>query len=198
MDGIKLFNRWDSEGVVVSDPGLQKYIGLESTVVPASYGRNAAQQFHKSKAHIVERLALKLMVPGHKSKRHFKTSGRCTGKLDTELAIIEEVFEKLEKKTGENPIQVFVKAIENSALREEVTSYQIGSITARKAVATAPQRRIDIALKFMVQGSYQKAFGKRSIVDTLSSEILNAYNASNESHAIREKERIEREAEGAR
>ncbi len=197
---IKLFNRWSFEGVEVTDPGLKRYINLTPIIVPKTGGRHAKTQFHKSKLNIVERFINKLMVPGHRGKKHLLTSGRCTGKTFTIAKIVEEVFEKIEKKTKKNPIQVFVKAIENAALREEITSYQLGGIMVRKAVVTSPQRRVDLALRNIVQAAYRKSFGKKKrMVDALVEEILGAYeNDPSKSEAIKEKERIEREAEGAR
>jgi len=38
---------------------------------------------------------------------------------------------KLEEKTKQNPIEIFVRAIENAALREEITSYQMGGVMVR-------------------------------------------------------------------
>jgi len=197
---IKLFNRWSFDDVAVTDPSLKRYINLRPIIVPKTGGRHAKTQFHKSNLNIVERFINKLMVPGHQGKKHLLTSGRCTGKTFTIIKIVEKVFEELEKRTKTNPIQVLVRAIENAAPREEITSYQIGGIIARKAVVTSPQRRVDIALRHICQAAYRKAFGKKiSMVDALVEEILGAYNNDpSKSFAIKEKERVEREAEGAR
>ncbi len=200
MSNIKLFNRWDFEGIVVNDPGLKPYINLKPVIIPKSGGRYSKQKFHKSKMNIVERFANKLMVPGHRGKKHLLTSGRNTGETQTIFKIIKEVFEKIEQKTKENPLKVFVGALENASLREEITSYQMGGTMVRKAVITSPQRRVDAALMIITQSSYRKSFGKKiSMADALVDEIINAYkNDTTKSEAIKEKERIEREAGGAR
>lgn len=197
---MKLFGKWSVSGVEVSDAGLRRYINLQPRMVPKSGGRFAKKQFHKSKISIVERLANKLMVPGHRGKKHVLSSGRTGGKYFTEYKTIKSVFEKIEEVTKKNPLEVFVKAIENAALREEMAAYQIGGIIIRRAVVTSPQRRVDIALKIIAQASYRKSFGKKeNIVDALSNEIIAAYNNDgSKSEAIKEKERIERESEGAR
>ena len=93
-----------------------------------------------------------------------------------------------------------MRAIENSALKEEITQYQIGGIIVRRAVITAPQRRVDLALVNIVQAAYRKSFGKKeNMVGTLTNEIIAAYNNDgSKSEAIKEKERVERESEGAR
>jgi len=200
MAELKLFNRWSFEGIQIKDVGLNPYINLKPVVIPKSGGRYSQQKFYKSKMNIVERLLNKLMVPGHRGKKHLLTSGRNTGKTQTILNIIKEVFEKLEKKTNKSPIGVLIGAIENAALREEITSYQMGGTMVRKAVCTSPQRRVDLALTVIVQSAYRRAFGKKiTMADALVNEIFFAYqNDASKSEAIKEKERIEREASGAR
>ena len=200
MEKIKLFNKWEIEGIVVTDPGLKNYINLKPIIIPKTFGRTAKKQFHKSQMNIIERLVNHLYVSGHRGKKHIITSGRNVGKTFKIWKIIEESLKILEEKTKKNPVEVFVKALENAALREEITSFQVGGIIVRKAVITAPQRRIDLALRLMVQGSFQKATNNpKRMADTLADEIYAAYNYDPQnSHAIREKERIEREAAGAR
>ncbi len=199
MENIKLFNRWDTKNIKVNDLGLQNVISLKPVMVPKTHGR-MVEQFRKSEMNIVERLINRIMVPGHRGRKHLLTSEMCTGKGIGAYKIVVNAFEIIERKTGKNPVEVFVRALENSALREEVTSYQLGGIMVRKAVITSPQRRVDIALRLMVQGSYQKAHNtKKSFVECLSDEIIAAYNYDAQaSYAIREKERIEREANSAR
>jgi len=139
------------------------------------------------------------MVPGHTGKRHRLTSGTLAGGLSNVLIRIEKALVKIEEKTGKNPIEVFIKALENAAVTEEIISYQMGSMVARDAVITAPQRRIDKTLRNFAQGAYKASFRKKTkIEDALVKEIIEAYNNSNESFAIKERERIEAEASGAR
>jgi small subunit ribosomal protein S7 len=200
MDEIKFFDRWSSEGIEIKDLGLKSYINLQPSILPKSGGRYAKKQFYKSKMNIIERFINKLMVPGHRSKRHRITSGRVVGKYFTNYKIVEKTFEKIERVTKKNPIEVFIRAIENAALREEIAGYQVGGIIIRRAVITSPQRRVDLVLRNIVQSSYKKSFGKKeTMVDSLANEILAAYNKdTSKSDAIKEKERIERESEGAR
>lgn len=200
MIEIKIFDRWSVKGVEVKDPGLKKYINLQPVIIPRSGGRHAKQQFHKSKMNIVERLMNKLQVPGHRGKKHVLTSGRAVGKTLIHYRIVKEAFEKIEKQVGKNPMEVLVGAIENSALREEITAYQVGGIILRRAVITSPQRRVDVALKNIVHSAYRKSFGKKeTMADALANELMAAYNNdASKSEAVKERERVEREAEGAR
>jgi len=200
MPEIKLFNRWSFENIEVKDPSLKNYINLKPVIIPRSFGRFSQHRFGKSKMNIVERLINALNTPGHKGKKHFISSANCVGISLKHMKIVEEVFDRIEKITKKNPIEVLVRAIENASLREEITSYQVGGIIVRKAVVVSPQRRVDLAIRYMVQAAYRKSFGKKdTIVNALTNEIIGAYNNDpSKSDAIREKERIEKEAEASR
>lgn len=196
---IKAFNRWSTEGIKIEDLGLLNYISLEPKIVAKTGARYAGNRFHKSRTFIVERLVNKVMVPGHKGKKHFKTSYHITGKASNAYNIVENVFKIIEKKTNENPIKVFVKAIENAAPREEIISIEYGGARYPKAVECAPQRRIDLAMRLMVQGAYSKSFNKKkSYIEALAEEIIAAYNSSSLSNAIAKKHEMERQADSSR
>ncbi|MBI2660613.1 30S ribosomal protein S7 [Candidatus Woesearchaeota archaeon] len=199
MSDIKAFNRWSMEGIKVDDQGLQLYVVLQPRIVPKTGARYAGSKFHKSKIFIVERLINKIMVPGHKSKKHYKTSGHITGKAQTAYSIVEEVFKQIEKATKENPVKVFVKALENAAQREEIVTIEYGGARYPKAVECSPQRRVDLALRHMTQGAYHRTFNtKKSIVNSLADEIISAYRLSSASNAIAKKLEIERQSDSSR
>lgn len=194
---VKLFNRWDSN-VAVNDPSLKGYINLDPKILPRSAGTQRGR-FHKSRMHIVERLALKMLVSGHVGKKHRLTSGKFSGNYINVLDAVERALGIIEKKENKNPIEILVRAIENAALREEVISFQMGSIMARESVITAPQRRVDKTLRAIAQSAYRRAFNKnKGLAEALADELLAAYKNSGDSFAIKEKERVEREATGAR
>jgi small subunit ribosomal protein S7 len=197
---LKMFGLWSSKGLRVTDPGLKGYISLKPVVVPRTGGRHGKKQFYKSKISLVERLMNHLFVPGHRGKKHLISSGKKTGKVSANWKIMKETLTILERRTKANPLQVLITAIENAALREEVTSFQMGGITARKAVITSPQRRIDLAMRLISQTSSKKAHSNpKGTAACLAEELLGCYNKdSNKSVAIKEKERIEREATGSR
>ncbi len=199
MDNVLLFGRWDTSNIKVEDPSLVDYISLKPVLVPKSFGRYAKDRFHKSYINIVERLINKLGVSGHKGKKHYISSGHNTGKGLNAYNIVYNTLEIIEKRTNMNPVEVYVKALENSAPREEVTSIEYGGARYPRAVECAPQRRIDIALRFFVQGAYQKAFNhKKSIQDALADEIIEAFNMSTNSAAISKKLELERQADASR
>lgn len=195
MADIKFFNRWTTEGIQVEDLGLQKYLTLQPKIMPKTGARYAGNRFHKSQTFIVERLASKLMGSGHKGKKHFMSSGHNTGKKSKVLKIVERALAKAEVKLKQNPLAILVKAIENSAPREEVIAVEYGGARYPKAVEVAPQRRIDLALRSMSQGAYTKSFNKKiKIEDALADEIIFASQSSGRSNAISKKRDLERQA----
>lgn len=199
MTELKAFNRWSTSDIKVTDPGLKDYITLEPKIVPRTGARYAGNRFHKSKVFIVERLMNKIMIPGHKSKKHFKSSGHITGKASKAYNIVEKVLRIIEVKTKENPLKIFVKALENAAQREEIITIEYGGARYPKAVECAPQRRIDMVLRHMAQGAYHKSFNsKKPIEEWLADEITNAYNLSSSSNAIAKKLEVERQADASR
>jgi small subunit ribosomal protein S7 len=196
---IKVFNKWGTDNIKVMDPGLQAYITIKPRIIPKTGARYAGQRFHKSKTFIVERLMNKLMVSGHKSGKHMISSGRNTGKSVSVYNLVQEAFMIIEKKTGKNPIEVFVKAVENAAPREEIITIEYGGARYPKAVEVAPQRRIDLALRYMAQGVYQKSFdNKKLAVTNLVEEITNAANCSSSSAAVAKKYEMERQSDSSR
>jgi len=196
---ILMFGRWDISGIKVEDAGMKNYINMRPVIVPRTGGRYATVPFHKNDMSIVERFMNKLMVPGHRGKRHKLTSGRCTASTNAIYLSVKKAFGIIEKKTGQNPLQILVKAVENSAPLEEIAAYRMGGIIARQSVTVAPQRRLDIALKHLAQGIYKTSFqNKKDLAETIADELISAANNDTKSFAVSERNRIEREAEGAR
>lgn len=196
---ILVFNRWSTKDIGVEDPGLQRYITLEPRIVPKTGARYAGRRFHKSKIFIVERLINKVMIPGHRSGKHTVTSEGTTGKAITATAIVERALVLVEQQTKQNPIKVFVKALENAAPREEIVTIEYGGARYPKAVECAPQRRVDTALRYFVQGSFEKSFNKKKGIEhALADEIVAAFRMDPKSLAISKKAEIERQADSAR
>ncbi len=196
---VLLFNRWDFTGVEVRDLGLKKYMNLTPVVVPKTSGKYGTVSIHKAKMSIIERFITKLFVPGHRGKKHKLTSGHVVGNYQRVYNAISDAFDIIEKRTKKSPIQVLVSAIENGALYEEVMGYRVGGIIARKAVIVSPQRRLDVALKLIAQNIFSKAFhSKKTFPEVIAEELIELANNDQRNNVIRERQRIEKEAEGAR
>ena len=187
-DSIRLFGKWSWVEVEVRDPGLKRYISLRPVWIPHTGGRHEHRRFAKSEVPIVERLMNQLMRPG-----------RNGGKKHLAYNIVKTAFDIIYLETGENPLQVLVRAIENAAPREETTRIVYGGITYRVSVDVAPQRRVDLALRFLAEGARQCAFNNpKPIEECLAREIILASRGDPQSHAIRQKEEIERIALSSR
>ncbi|MFH0859907.1 MAG: 30S ribosomal protein S7 [Candidatus Altiarchaeota archaeon] len=198
---VKLFGRWDYT-VEVKGAWAKPYIALEPVYVPHSAGRKTGKQFSKSKMNIVERLANRMMRSGQGTKkvagRYIRGLGN-TGKKQHALRIVKQAFEIIEKRTKQNPIQVFVNAVLNAGPREETTTIIYGGIRYHKAIDVSAQRRIDFAIKYISLGAFATAFNsKKRIEECLADELIWAANSDNKSYAIQRKEETERIAQSAR
>ena len=183
----KLFDKWDLDEVKVEDLGLVKYICLDETLVPHTSGRHVKRQFAKSKISIVERLMNKIM------RTHLNS-----GKKNKAYLIVKEALEIINRRTKQNPVQVLVKAVENTAPREEITRVKYGGIGYQVAVDISPQRRVDLSLGFITRGTYQSAFkNRKSAGQCLADELLLASNEDSRSFALQKKEEKERVAKAA-
>jgi small subunit ribosomal protein S7 len=184
----KLFGKWSYDFIEVRDPSLKRYICLKPVRLPHTGGRHEHRKFGKSKVPIVERLINKLMYPG-----------RNTGKKHLAYNIVKKAFDIIYLKTGENPIQVLIRAIENAAPREDTTRIMYGGITYHVSVDVSPQRRVDTALKHIAEGARLKAFNNPlPIEEALADEIILAASNDPKSYAIQKKEEIERIALSSR
>ncbi len=178
---------------------MKNHINLKPIIVPRTGGRFGTRPFQKDKISIVERLMNKIMVSGHRGRKHKLTSRHQIGKTYGLYNTMKEAFGIIEKRTSKNPVQILVNAIENCALLEEVASYRMGGIIARSSVVVSPQRRIDLALRHLSQGIQKISFkNKKSLAQVIAEELVAAAGNDSKAFAIQEKNRIEREAEGAR
>jgi small subunit ribosomal protein S7 len=183
-----LFNRWDLSEVEIHDPSLVRYVNLHSMIVPHSFGKLAGQQFNKSNMLIVERLINKLMQMEQN-----------TGKKELTIRIVKDAFEIINKRTKKNPVQVLVDAVANTGPREETVRLKYGGINVPKSVDTAPQRRVDVSLRFITTGVYQASHKKKkSVSEALADELISAANGDTRSFAVMKKEEKERIAKAAR
>ncbi|MCW4036220.1 MAG: 30S ribosomal protein S7 [Candidatus Bathyarchaeota archaeon] len=184
----KLFGEWSFEGVNVRDIGLQRYLNLEPIYLPHSGGRHEARRFRKSDMNIAERLINTLMRPG--------SSG---GDKVRVVSVVRNAFKIINLRTGRNPLEVLVRAVENAAPNEDTTRIGYGGVVYRLAVDISPQRRIDLALRFLVRGIKESTFGnRRTLEEAIASQLIGAANNDGSTFAIRRKLEVERIALSSR
>lgn len=198
----KLFNKWSFADVVVTDLSLVRYINLDPMVMPHSFGRRTRGRFEKANLNIVERLTNKIMRSGQGKRKlsgkFLRGRGSCGKKLEA-MGIVDKAFAIVEKQTKQNPIQVLVKAIENSAPREDITRIKRGGVAYSLAVDVSPLKRLDEAVKNIALGGFGGSFNKKvSAEQALADEIIAASNNDLKSSAIKRKDEVERIAKASR
>jgi small subunit ribosomal protein S7 len=185
---IKLFQKWSFKDVKVEDIGLQRYLNLTPMVAPHSMGRHEHQRFRKAKVNVVERLINNLMRPGKNAGKKAKTTN-----------IVKEAFEIINTKTGKNPIEVLVKAVENASPCEDTTRISYGGVVYHLSVDVAPQRRIDLAIRHITEGArLASANNPKSIQEAVADELILASNKDIKSAGVAKRNEIERVAQSSR
>jgi small subunit ribosomal protein S7 len=185
---IRIYDKWSTDEIEVIDPGLEKYLSVKPTLFPHSGGRHEHKRFRKASLNIVERLVNNMMRPG-----------RVGGKKTKAIGIVRNALDLVNLKTGKNPVDVLVKAVENTAPAEDVTRIAYGGIVYPISIDISPLRRIDIALRFMTDGARQASFSNaRTIDECLAEEIQYAGQRDNRSYAVRKRDEMERVALASR
>jgi small subunit ribosomal protein S7 len=182
-----LFNLYDVGEVEIADPALHRYVNLHSMIVPHSCGKLNGGEFGKSHMLVVERLINRLMQ-----------SEDNTGKKQLAIRIVKDAFAIVAKRTKRNPVQVLVEAVANAGPREETVRLKYGGINVPKSVDTAPQRRVDSALKFITEGVQKNSRGKKSVATALADELIAASKGDVKAYSVAKKEERERIAKSAR
>ncbi len=184
----KLFGEWTFDELSVRDIGLQRYLNIEPIYLPHSGGRHEARKFRKSDMSIVERLITALMRPGG--------SGGDKIRL---IDVVRNAFKIINLRTGRNPIEVLVRAVENSTPNEDTTRIGYGGVVYRLAVDISPQRRIDLALRFIARGIRDATFSNRlTLEEVLATQLVGAANNDGNAFSIRRKREVERIALSSR
>jgi len=182
----QLFGTWSVDDIEYQDISTERYVTV--TPVANTMGRHADKQFKKSQISIVERLLNRLMQ-----------TDKNTGKKQLTTKMVREAFEIIHDQTGENPVQVLVRAVEHSAPREETVRLKYGGISVPKAVDVSPQRRVDQALKFIAEGVYSSSFKTDTdAAQSLARQLMGAANNDVGTYSVDQKEEKERVAAAAR
>jgi len=186
MPIMPLFGKWDLSEVSMTDTTLEKYVNLDAFQVPHTGGRHSKKRFGKGNLTVIERFINNLM-----------RSEKYTGKKAQAYNVLKNSFETIHSKKKENPAQIMVQALENSAPRAAVVSLRYGGIRVYSGVDVSPTRRVDIAIRNLCIGALESAKKQRSIEKSLARELMLASEANPDSYAISKKEETERQAEAA-
>ncbi len=193
---ILLFRKWHLSEIEIKDIGLKTAISLKKTIMPMDFGRSALRRFNKADVNIVERLVNKMM---HFGKKNAKNTGRMAGKKIHTYNIVKTAFEIIHLKTGKNPVEVLVRAIENSAPNEDTTRIVYGGTVYHVSVDVAPLRRVDLALRFIADGVKEATFSNpKPIEEFLAEHLILSANNDPASPSVKRKNELERIAQASR
>ena len=191
-----VFRQYDTTKIEIKDPGLKTAISLKQQILPYTFGRSALKRFNKADVNIVERLCNKIM---HFGKKYAKNTGRMAGKKTRAINTIKAAFKIIELKTGQNPVEVLVRAVEYSAPNEDTTRIIYGGTVYHVSVDVAPIRRVDLALRFIADSVKDATFSNPKPIEEHMAEqlILAAANDPN-APSVKKKNELERIAQASR
>ena len=131
--------------------------------------------------------------PIYKSKVVTKLINRIMidGKKGVAEKILYEAFDMIKEKTGEEPVVVFEKALENIKPQLEVKSKRVGGSNYQVPVEVSETRSQTLGLRWLV--NYARLGGGNGMAEKLANEIMNAANGTG--NAVKKREDTHRMAE---
>ncbi|MBI2876744.1 MAG: 30S ribosomal protein S7 [Candidatus Tectomicrobia bacterium] len=130
-------------------------------------------------------------------KYHDVLVAKCVNVLmkDGKKSLAERVFYKameiIEQKTGEDPLKVFKKAVENVKPVLEVKSRRVGGATYQVPVEVRSDRRIALGIRWIILSS--RARGEKTMQERFAMELMDA--ARGTGTAIKKREDTHKMAE---
>jgi small subunit ribosomal protein S7 len=116
------------------------------------------------------------------------------GKRTTCMCLVHEAMAQLKEKTSNDPLEVFLKALDNVKPQVEVKSRRVGGATYQVPIEIRDSRREALAMRWIINAA--RARSGHGMGDRLASELLDAFN--NTGTAFKKKEDTHRMAEANR
>lgn len=113
------------------------------------------------------------------------------GKKQTCVKIIYDALDKIKGKTEKDPLEVFLKALDNVKPQVEVKSRRVGGATYQVPIEIRESRREALAMRWMINAARGRS--GHGMAETLASELMDAYN--NTGTAYKKKEDTHKMAE---
>ncbi len=113
------------------------------------------------------------------------------GKKSVAKSILYDAFEIIGKRTKQDPLLIFQKAVENTKPVLEVRSRRVGGATYQVPTEVRPERRQALAIRWLI--NYARQRGEKSMSAKLAGELIDASNGRGS--AIKKKEDTHRMAE---
>ena len=106
------------------------------------------------------------------------------GKKSTAEGIVYGAFELVQAKTGEDPLAIFKKAMDNVRPTLEVKPKRVGGATYQVPIEVRPERRQTLGLRWLV--GYSRKRSEKTMKERLATEIMDAVNNTGASVKKRE------------
>ena len=113
------------------------------------------------------------------------------GKKAISEKVIYGAFDLIEKKTGEEGIKIFKKALSNVKPAIEVKSRRIGGATYQIPVEVRPVRRQSLAIRWLKDNARKR--GGKTMMSKLAEELIDA--ANNTGGSVKKREDVYKMAE---
>src|SRR6478735_10788204 len=113
------------------------------------------------------------------------------GKKNTAQGIFYDSMEKIRERSGDEPLKLFKKAVENCKPLLEVKTRRVGGANYQVPIEVNPDRRTSLAIRWLI--TYGRNRGEKGMTDKLSNELLDAANGRGA--AMKKKEDVHRMAE---
>ena len=113
------------------------------------------------------------------------------GKKGTAQAIVYDAFEQIRNETGEEPLEVFEKAMNNIMPVVEVKARRVGGANYQVPVEVRAERRQTLGLRWLT--AYTRARGEKTMSEKLAKELMDAANGAGAS--VKKKEDTHKMAE---
>ena len=113
------------------------------------------------------------------------------GKKGVAQKVVYGAFDIIREKTGKEPQEVFVQAMENIMPSLEVKARRVGGATYQVPMEVRPARRQTLGLRWLT--NYSRARGERTMAERLAGEIMDA--ANNTGAAVKKREDTHKMAE---
>jgi small subunit ribosomal protein S7 len=97
------------------------------------------------------------------------------GKKGVSQTIVYDAFDIIKEKTGEDPLEVFTKAMNNIMPVLEVKARRVGGATYQVPIEVRPERRQTLGLRWLV--TYSRKRGEKTMRERLAKELMDAANS---------------------
>ena len=114
------------------------------------------------------------------------------GKRSTAERILYQSFDLIKERSGDDPLKVFKKAVDNVKPALEVKSRRVGGSNYQVPIEVNPNRRLSLSIRWLVGFARARGDGK-TMQEKLANELLDASNLRG--GAVKKREDVHRMAE---